>query len=203
MAKFLPFVVEKSTPTHIYQTLISRSKGANMVDVTSVFYAVLGRGIKEIRFFTSELPDMDLNKVYVEILNKYPQYRIDSDLLRLFQDMGRHIKKYELSYTKSEELADYDMKDLMMFYLVITLHDSELLNEYTDIHFDVAADQEEVKNVFDNIGNYGLFSSEGELKHFTDKYDLAAYVVYAVLLRDSKLPTVKAEYKKEKKSKRQ
>jgi hypothetical protein len=47
--KFLPFIVENSTPLHILKTLLSRSKGMNEVLVASILYLVLEEDIKKLR----------------------------------------------------------------------------------------------------------------------------------------------------------
>jgi len=60
--KFLPFIVETSSPVHILKTLLSRSKGMNNNLVASMLYLIFTTELSKLRDIVKELPDMPLEQ---------------------------------------------------------------------------------------------------------------------------------------------
>ena len=192
MAKFLPFVVEKSTPLHTYQTILSRSKGMNEVTVTSIFWLVLDKGITAIREAASELPDsLNLDKVYEELLNKYSSYRISSEDFTTFRSISTYMDKYAKDKI-SAELLEYDMEDIMSFLLVM-YYINELQN-YTPLHL-VNLLNGKADDAERNLADYELFSNDGKEYGFETREALAAYIwFHATIMPDPSKAKIKAVY---------
>ena len=173
--KFLPFIVEKSTPINIYQTLLSRSKGMNVLLVTSIFYLVVSKGILEVRKFVKTLPELQLEELYTAIMEGFPNFRIQDDEFKLYTSFARHTDK---NRNWSRELGEFTIFDTFAFFLVMSKVDR--LHEVTDMPFDkVVADKEGILN---NIQKYVLFSDSAEVKEFYNSIDLQAYILYQALL---------------------
>ena len=190
MAKFLPFVVDKSTPIHIYQTLVSRSKGMNSVLVASILYLVLEKGISVVRETAAELPDMDLDKLYGALINAYPSYRITNEQHKKVQLVCKHVI-YNGTGKISKELDEYDPKDIMSFLLVMLLVGK--LEEYTSFRLDkLFNDEAESSEV--NIKNYKLFSNDGKDYIFASEDALEAYVWFYTTIMHTDMEPVHAVY---------
>ena len=142
MAKFLTFVVEKSTPLYIYQTLIQRSKGMNNLLVTSIFYLVVDKGIDSVRKTAEDMPDMALSKIYEELLTKHPNNRISNDFFQKMQGIGYLVKQHCWGGIP-EELQEYDLEDIMSFMLVMALIGN--LKDFTTIPFQKMINGDEFK----------------------------------------------------------
>lgn len=181
MAKFLPFVVEKSTPIHIFQTLITRSKGMNEVLVASMLYLVVEKGIKQVRETASKIPDMDLDNLYETLLTQYPHYRITNEQFSKIQSVAEHFHMWYPGKI-SAELTEYNLSDRMSFLLVMSL--TGKLKEYTSLRFDLlytdAADE-----ILNNLIDLDLFSSDGHDYFFKSKEDLKAFIWCHELLVES------------------
>lgn len=192
MAKFLPFVVEKSTPIHVYQTLISRSKGLNNLLVTSILYMVVEKGITEIRSAAAELPNMNLNQLYEQLLNAYPSYRITIEQYNKVQSVRRHLTPSHNKFFSSE-LRDYEASDIMNFLLVMVL--TGKLDKYSQLRFQNLFNGEAEKAEI-SLTDTGLFSENGDEYIFSSKEDLAGYIwLYECILpTDSKTQAVRAVY---------
>ena len=188
--KFLPFIVEKSTPINIYQTLLSRSKGMNTLVVIAVFQLVLQKGIIELRNKVKALDEMPLEAMYEELLNMYPESRIKDKELQLFLAFGNHLPD-EASKYWAEELNEFSRNDILAFFLVLAK--TGKLADTTDIAFDDILNQEEV--IMGNIQNYVKFSDTGVLKQFENEIDLKAYILYRALINSSEgLPDICASF---------
>jgi hypothetical protein len=190
--KFLPFVVAKSTPLHIYQTLVSRSKGMNEVLIASIFYLVLERGIAEVRKAADELSTMEPTQLYETLIAQSPSYRISNEDFSKIHSITRHLKAWH-EENISAELREFDMPDIMSFLLVMQL--SGKGEDYTSLRFDnlfngVAEDAELCLPTWD------LFSSDGEDHFFHNIKDLSAYVWCHTVLadRNDQVIPVKAIY---------
>ncbi|NOQ48884.1 MAG: hypothetical protein GQ576_07105 [Methanococcoides sp.] len=172
MAKFLPFVVEKSTPIHIFQTLISRSKGLNQVLVASILYLVLEKGIGTVRDKAAELPDTNLDKLYEQLIIAYPSYLIPTEQFSRMQSLVKHMELWDKKEVATE-LEEYPMEDILNFLLVMLLVGKE--KEYTSLDFNriLNGDSDVIEK---NIIDHNLFSNDGEDYYFDSKEDLAAYI---------------------------
>jgi len=191
MAKFLPFVVEKSTPLHTYQTIIARSKGMNQVLVASIFWLILDKGITAIRETASGLPDnLGLDKLYEQILNGYPAYRVPNEDFKAFQLITPHMEFYAKDRV-SAELLDYEWSDIMSFLLVMMYMSK--LTDYTTLHLENLQNGQAAEQEYDLADN-NLFSSEGVEHNFETLDELAAYVWFHGSIFISDIPPVKAVY---------
>ena len=131
--KFLPFIVDSSTPKHIYKTLLSRSKGMNNVLIASVFNLTLNVNIKSLRDHVKALPDMPLEGLYEELLQKYGQYRIDEECLAYFRNLAEYVTAGQVE-PWTEELQEFTPKDAMAFFCVVSIKgDKE--NTYSKFNF--------------------------------------------------------------------
>lgn len=179
MAKFLPFVVEKSTPIHIFQTLIQRSKGMNQVLVASIFYLVLANGITKIRKAASDIPDSDQDHVYEMLLTKFPNFRVSTNTYTRFKYIIPHAIAW---YPKaiSAELDSYEDDDKAIFYLVLAL--CEKSDEYTSLHFDRVIEGHD-EEVFSNLKKYNLFNNDEDPYYLANIDDLRAYISARTVLK--------------------
>ena len=57
----------------------------NQVLIASIFNLILNEHIKVLREIVKELPEMPLEKIYEELLIKYPKYRVQDDILATYQ----------------------------------------------------------------------------------------------------------------------
>lgn len=174
--KFLPFVVESSTPLHIFKTLLSRSKGMNKVLIASVFNLTLQVDIKKLREFVKALPEMPLEKTYEELLVKYAQYRVPEDNLRLFTDVSLFlpgdIKLWDA------KLDEFEIKDVMLF-LCVLCHWNGSMEEYTEVSFDKLLDRSEV---FNDLSKWIVLSDSGKKIHVRNDRELEAFIMYTAKL---------------------
>ena len=189
MAKFLPFIVEKSTPLHIYQTLIQRSKGMNTNLVTSILYLVADKGIIAVRKSATSLPEMPLNKLYEELLNIHSSYRISNIDFNAFQLIKDYVKFHAMDKI-SEELKDYSISDQLSFLLVMSYIGK--LNEYTELPLERLIDGGAVESEH-LLHQSKLFSSDGDVMEFASKDELASYIwFHSVIMPDKDLLPIRA-----------
>lgn len=177
--KFLPFIVEKSTPIHIYQTLLSRSKGMNMNTVMSVLYTVLEVGITDLRKFIKTLPDLPLQQLYEEIIGKYSQYRLEDSELKVFTSLKNYIQENDKKEW-SEELSDLELSDILMFFLVMVK--ANRLDQVCNLPFDKL--YHDGQDVLNNLPNAIAFSDGGERMEFKNAKDLKAFILYNVFIAE-------------------
>jgi len=194
MAKFLPFVVEKSTPLYIYQTLVSRSKGMNVVLVASIFFLVIDKGITTVRKQAAELPEMSLDKLYEVLLNGNSSNRISNVHFQKMQAVGPYIQAHAWKDLPAE-LAEYELTDIMSFLLV--MHFVGKLSDYTPLRleklFNGAAEKLETQ-----LKKTKLFSNDGEELLFSSKEEIAAYVhFHAGVMSKKKTVPIKAVFSAE------
>lgn len=192
MAKFLPFVVEKSTPLYIYNTLVSRGKGINAVTLLSVFKIVLNEGITKVRDYASSLPELPLEKVYEELLKHYSTYIIHPDGYEILKAIAPFIKKNELDKLSSD-LSEYDIIDAIGFLYVLSLNNEH--REYCDLPFEVLSSEEKMSHIENHLNTYKLFSSEGKEYYFKDEKHLLGYIIYNAVMASNKPLPVKAVFK--------
>lgn len=175
--KFLPFIVEKSTPINIYQTLLSRSKGMNTALVSSVFQLVLQEGILKLRETVKQMADLSLSSIYEELINTYPDCKIDDGELSLFLNFETFFLPTD-NQSWVDELSDFSLADILVFFLVMAKVDK--LEELTDIPFDKVLRHKD--RVLADIHQYVKFSDNGEPRYFVDIAELKAFILYTALL---------------------
>lgn len=183
--KFLPFIVEKSTPIHIYQTLLSRSKGMNTNLIMSVFYVVITHGITKVRKYVKTLADMTLETLYATIINHYQRPEISDSLLQLFLNLAPFMpsKREELWH---EDLADFSMKEMLGFFLIMAKLGQ--IGEVTSMNFTHVYSQAHREAALANIQDYVEFTDVGSKYGFTDPGDLKAYILFHAYLSDEDTP---------------
>ncbi len=193
--KFLPFIVEKSKPPHIYQTLLSRSKGLNYSVIASVLYIVLKRGITDVQKFVKTLPDLPLDKVYDEIISHWQQDRVSSEVMDRYINLNNYFDDPKSDHWV-EELWEFEVKDILIFMMVMSLLGPDSVKEYTDLDFmSVISNHDTIMN---NIPEYVTFSDTGEERMFEGPADLEAFILYnAVLNPEGTSVKVKARFKKD------
>jgi len=191
MAKFLPFVVESSTPLYIYKSLISRSKGINETLIASIFNLVVEEGISKVRNTADELPEMPSDKLYEALITSYPQSRVSDKFFKRIQGIRKYVNTVVPDQI-SKELSNYEWSDRMTFLLVMALNNT--LEDYTDLP---------IANLFDdkyagvelNIQKYRLFSNEGTPFVFNSKDELASYLhFYTIILPNSDVKPIRAVF---------
>lgn len=182
--KFLPFVVEKSSALNIYQTLISRSKGLPTEIVASVLLIVISKGITEVREYTNTLPDLSTEQLYSEIVSRYSSYRISMENLNLFLALRPYFYHIKYIDRMTKELGDYELKDILIFLLVMTLKGKEDVEQYTDYKFFEMLTTRSV--VIGNLPLYISFSDTGS-KRITvrNEVDLEAFILFTTFMQDS------------------
>lgn len=179
MAKFLPFIVEKSTPENVYQTILSRSKGLNNLLVASILFLVLDKGITKVRKTASTYPDtLPLGKLYEELLTVYPGYSISNENFQIVHAIGKYIEEYAWDRIP-DSLKEYELTDIMSFLLVMVYINK--LSEYTSLSFKHLFDGKREEAVNDLVP-HKLFSSECIPRLFSSSDDLAAYIHFHVLV---------------------
>ena len=197
--KFLPFVVEKSTPLHIFETLLSRSKGMNTSLIASVFNVVLKVGIGELRQFVKTLPDMPLDTVYEEVVQRHSNHRVSDTDIKFFQGLGNYFTEKEHDHIVAE-LREHEFNDVMLFFVVLAMNDepNHPIDEYTNIPF--VKIQKQMVDVLKNLPDHVPFSDTGEVKEFKDAYDLQAFIIYSALICETSLTPVRAVFRKSRSS---
>lgn len=191
--KFLPFVVENSTPTHMFKTLMSRSKGMNQVLIASIFHLILKVNIKTLRENVKELPDMPLEKVYEELLIKRPAYRVIDEVLADYQTIYKFFPA--VTYW-SDELKKYSAADAMLFFCSMAYAEKPII-DYTEYPYDLIKNREAQYEVLENIQEWVEFSDKGLLKSFANVTELRCFLLYHGLFRnimepDAELKPIKA-----------
>ena len=183
MAKFLPFVVEKSTPLHIYQTLITRSKGINNVLIASIFYLVISKGISSIRSSIEDLPEMPTSSLYETLIDMYPDFRISNEIYSILQSIKPLVSEFAFD-SFHDDLKEYEITDILNFILVMYMIKGEVTN-YTSLPFEKMF-TEDLDAHEKDLTNKQLFSSSAELSRvFFSKDELKAYVHFFSVIKDS------------------
>ncbi len=193
--KFLPFIVEKSEPLQVYQTLLSRSKGMNFITVSTVLYIVLDRGITEVRKFVKTLPELQLEKLYEEIIQHYQTHQILVDVMNRYISLAKYFPS-STNEAWSDKFQEYEVKDIMIFMLVLSHISATAVEKYTSLDFTSVINHH--KAIMENLPNYITFSNTGEPNEFAGAADLEAFILYNVLMNRGKLaPAIKATFKKQ------
>lgn len=178
--KFLPFVVENSTPLHIFKTLMSRSKGMNQVLIVSIFNLILTHDIKELRKKVKDLPEMPLEKLYEELLIKYPQTRVNDTALATFQIIEKYFS--EKCKAWDDELNSYTPNDVMLFFCGMA-HARLAIDDYTDFPYDQLINGSKSDEILDNIQDHVMFDDKGISVCFDNEIELRCYILYFGLFR--------------------
>ncbi len=191
--KFLPFIVEKSRPLHIYHTLLSRSKGMKFQTIASVLYIVLSRGITDVRAYVKTLPELQLEKLYEEIINHYAEKRIPTAIMTRYLNLEKYFKVPE-DFRWPEKLNEYELRDILLFMVVLSHLGVKAVNEYTDLDFTLILLQYDT--IMGDITKYVKFSDKGKYMEFEGEQDLEAFILYTALLNTGEDIEIRAVFKK-------
>ena len=118
--KFLPFIVEKSPPHSIYQTMLSRSKGVNDLTFLNVFIIVCKHGIKKVRdYVDSQSEKVSTSTLYQEISNHFGHFvdKNDYDTFNLLQN-SMSIGDLTLGDLK---FSEYGYSDILGFIYALSV----------------------------------------------------------------------------------
>lgn len=178
--KFLPFVVENSKPLHMFKTLMSRSKGMNQVLIASTFNLILSQDIKTLRRHVKELPEMPLEKLYEELLIKYPKYRVIDEVLADYQTIFKFFPAVEYW---GEELKNYSATDAMLFFCSMAYAGKEIL-DYTEYPYDLIKSKAANDEIMENIQHWVKFDDKGKEVGFKNSTELRCYILYHGLFRN-------------------
>jgi len=182
--KFLPFIVETSSPVHIFKTLLSRSKGMSKNLVVSVLYMVLLTDLSKLRAIVKELPDMSLEQLYEELLIKFPHCRVEEEHIQMFLTICKWFPKEGDLWI--DELNIFQREDVMLFFLAISLSPFDLA-AYTNAplkslvtHF--------AEDALADVAAYVHFADNGEQVAFDNELDFKSFVLYQALLAGAMEP---------------
>ena len=114
---------------------------------------------------------MDGTSLYEELVNKFRPERIDERLLAVFIKMSANLQEQEEKW--SSELNKFDIKDIMCFFLVMSLLDKE--KEETELNFHELLKYEEILN---NLPKYINLSNDGTGVVFNSVDKLENFILY-------------------------
>jgi len=202
--KFLPFVVENSTPLHMFKTLLSRRKGMKQVLIASTFHLILNEDVKMLRERVKEMPDMALESIYEELIQKFPKYRIQDFLLKRYQSIVTNFPDPAPNKLMlwSDELKEYHRNDRMLFFCAMDAA-GKPTGDYTDFPYSVMADEPGIVKILTNVSKYVKFGDNGTEIEFEYRDDLVCFVLYyglfsAMMEPDKEPETFKASLRKAK-----
>ena len=183
--KFLPFVVENSTPLHMFKTLMSRSKGMNQVLIASTFNLILSVDIKILRKRVKELPEMPLEKIYEELLIKYPMHRVTDEVLATYQNIVQFFPNDCEPW--ASELTEYSENDVMLFFCSMA-YAGKPSGVYTDFPYNLIMEGNSSDDVLADISKHVKFSDKGKKIIFNTAAELRCFVLYHGLFRNMMEP---------------
>jgi len=172
MNKFFPFITKKSSYIHIYDYLISRSKGVSTEITLSLFYIILNFGIDEIRNYAKSLPSKSTNDLYESVINKYHPERISFDLITIFTELAPLVIETH-STTWHEELDKFTPSEIMQFFLILSM-----LDKAKDITTTEFTKLLQYKNILNNLPAHVILSDTGDkiiCKSVTELQNLILY----------------------------
>ena len=191
--KFLPFVVESSSPLNIYQTLLSRSKGMERSLIASIFNIALNVDIDEVRQYAASQPDMPTQALYNKIVEHWDAYRITPTHLEVLASVGLYATRAIESDDRlgdftdffHEKLAIFNPEDIMLFLAVLAKQSKpDALREYTKLSFDLVASSETRYQIMKDVQKYMSFSDEGERQVFGGPTELKYWLLYKALIEE-------------------
>ena len=190
--KFLPFVVESSTPVHVFKTILRNSKGMNRMTIASIFRLVLEVDIKTLRSKVKELPEMQLEKLYEELLQMYPNYRIDEKVIKIFDYLPRWFPEgAETGW--AEDLNQFGKTDMMLFFAALCSTERPI-DEYTNIPFrDILPGEMADKVLKDIPGAIKLSDKAETVIQVKTSVELRAFLLYQAIICPRIAPEAAAE----------
>jgi len=177
--KFLPFIVEKSPPHSIYQTMLTRSKGINTIIFLDVFLAVGKHGIKKVReFVNSKSEKMDTSALYQAISNHFGG-GVDYADYKAFNLLQYSMTIKELT-EEDTKFNEYGYSDILGFIFVLAILGKS--SEYFKIDYENYLQNH--SHVMENLNQYMAFDEENtdvEIRVLT-RDDLVSKILYFSLI---------------------
>lgn len=190
--KFLPFIVEKSTPVHIFSTVLSRSKSMNHQLIASILNIVMSVGIAKVRTYVNTLPDMPLSSLYEKVISHYNIYSVDSSYLNCFTALSKYFSKEDRD-SLCKDLSTWETVDVLIFLAVTSIHlDAKEMEQYTTLPVHKITGMR--KEILSNIPYYVNFSDTGSPMVFNSPGELEAYVIYAAVVAAESNPPTRAVF---------
>lgn len=179
--KFLPFIVESSTPLSIWTTILARSKGMDHGLIVSMFNLTMNYGVQKLRTESKQLPDMDTTDLYAKLMDMHPNYRVDNELLRIFTGMCKYCSKSMLNEHVYNDVT-VDLSPEQVFQFLFPLCSNELpLSEYTSLPLDHAIDME---HIFKFISDHLKFADDGKEVEFKTADEFKSWCLYMITLSE-------------------
>lgn len=169
--KFLPFVVARSTPIHIFTTLLSRSKGVNIHTIIDVFNIVLEEGIEEVRAYVKTLEEMGASQVYGAVCEKFSGSRLSIEYYNLFISFKPYLPDFKMHC--SDEIKELNL-DEFLAYCSVT-HELEDFSDTVSLPFAEVISAR--KEIYSDIQQLTKISSKGVPVSFNDENDFNAFVI--------------------------
>jgi hypothetical protein len=165
----------------------------NQVLIASTFRLILTEDIKLLRERVKEMPDMQLESIYEELIQKFPRNRIPGDLLKRYQSIVTYfpVVSDDLKLW-SDELKEYSQNDRMLFFCAMDAAGQSTL-EYTDFPYSVMADESEIAKILVNLPKHVTFGDKGTEIEFDNRDDLLCFVLYQGLFSTMMEPDKKPE----------
>jgi len=161
-------VTKRSSPSYIFDAILSRSKGLNMLTVTTLFFIVVKEGIIEVREYAKNLPSMSGDDLFTHIIDHFLPEKVNTHTLSIFVNMAEHLESRSSEW--NEELHKFSIKDTMCFFLVLTLNNQ--ITSVTSLDFHKLLNYEEILSDLPNnikLSNTGTpitFATEEKLRNF-------------------------------------
>ena len=175
--KFLPFITEKSAPAHVFDTLLSRSKGLSRSALTTLFYLIMHHGIKNVRAKAAELTNVPPSNLFQELTVQYPEKISEKDIA-IFTGMKSYFSAADNRW--SDTLDKFPVEDTLCFLLVMAKLDRE--SEVTDLPFSDLLNHEVI---LANLPNYIDLSDTGKRVSFKTAEELKTFILYTALFMEN------------------
>ena len=186
-ANFLPFIVEKSTPIHVYQTILSRSKGVPFNLIASVLNAVIVKSIKTVRKLIETSDEMPVNALYQHIANNYSDLSLSSEDISDFTCISYYITEDDKTFWPSE-LSELSTKEALVF--LRAMKHLGKLEDYTKVNYSALINEQ--SEVLVNVQKYVTFSNKAPVKTFISNTDLLSFILYSAFVSQEPIPSIKA-----------
>jgi len=185
---FLPFVTSESDDLYIYTSLIQRTKGVHYHKIANLLTIVLSVGQEEIRKYAKELPDINQDEMYNQIINKYDTYKIDEVILKKFLSLERFFKDATYRNDKDSTVFDKCLENISIEMSLLFLACVSYLKKDTSIYSE--CDFKLLINEWDDINldikKYADFDNSKKIKLFSGERDLMAYIAFCAITHETK-----------------
>lgn len=176
--KFLPFVVENSTPKHIFKTLMQRGKGIPDRMLATILNIVLYMGIDNLRKKIKNFPELqDTVTLYERLMQEYQSLDVSSTYMDIFRALPF---KPGWEEEMVHDLDEFSAKEKRIFLCVLSKHEG-MSAPYVNINFDCMADY--IAILKKPLKELVSLSDKGTPLSLHTMVDLQAFILYDYLLR--------------------